>query len=144
MRGLICSATCCDNDITTLVEDWEAGGRKGRPPTYCRDAECQRVRVAERNRRSRARRAPRRARPRGENAFPEELDFIDRETWQADLAAERLEATGPGKRLGGENYFIGQELPECARCGKQLISYTSAVKILGTDRYHCQSCALAA
>jgi hypothetical protein len=140
--SLKCAA--CESDITELIEEWEARppAKRGRRPTYCRDAECRRVRNAARQRKHQGSKA--RPRLRDQDALPPEIDFVEHDAWHATLADQRRSEIDPGEWLGGKSKYFFDEPVACCDCGAKLSDSMTAVKVIGTDRHRCQKCALAA
>jgi hypothetical protein len=134
----------CGRDIADLVEAWEARppAKRGRRPIYCRDSECRRVRNAKRQRKHQGGKA--RPRLRNQDALPPEIDFIDPDAWHATVADQRRTEIDPGERLGGKSKYFFNEPVACSDCGAKLWDSRTAVKVIGTGRYRCQKCALAA
>lgn len=115
-----CAADHCDNPIDDRRAAWEAGGRRGRPPIYCADAECRRRRNAAQQRKHQHSRSPVRShrdRPRVHASAPRDehvlagLDGMDAHEWHARLHEE--------ERQDAE--LRAWERPKtihCDRCGK--------------------------
>jgi hypothetical protein len=134
----ICKRPLCPNPV-----EWSG---KGRPPAYCGSEECNRVRHNDRERKSRQRKAPRKATPRNWGQPPEELREVYTEREWAHILRDAKQDEYL-ERFPQKPIELYQHVDEtCAVCGKQLFNFTSAVRAfdLAGNRYRCQACAATA